>query len=319
MNRILFVSLFLIVGISITALCGSKAHADVAGVLCTRDEPCDARGVYTKKMVGASRTDSIRLNPANIPTEAITGIETIYNKGMPTVGLVKGLGRIGAAVTPSNNEETFFGAPAEESDLDLYDRMSKRDPYDSEKYTFGAGFNIFSNRGRGLSNITWNIGALLRYYGASKSIAPGVGTQLVTGPILLGASVYEDENTYTNSGTGETDNKHSPVRTYSVGLSLSSLLLDYSIVETEGYQPARAQVGTAALFLGKRTVLTLARREVESDKPRYSFEQKALVVDRTKVEYFGGLQYRVARFLVLGVHYNYYLLREASAGAVIFF
>jgi hypothetical protein len=70
-----------------------------------------------------SKSSSISLNPSSVPVEKGLGIEMIeYGRGAE-FSLIRGTGRIGAAISPSNNEQTFFGPPSFELDLDYFNRM----------------------------------------------------------------------------------------------------------------------------------------------------------------------------------------------------
>ncbi|RYZ69378.1 MAG: hypothetical protein EOP05_14935 [Proteobacteria bacterium] len=299
-------------------------RAEIAGgVLCSSSDPCNAKGIYTKASAGPTKSDAIRVNPAAVPVEKITGIETIYYDNDFDFALVKGLGRVGAAISPSNNEETFFGAPAVETDQQFEDRMRERGKYETNKYTIAAAVNLFSTRGRGLLRTSANLGVMARYYTATSHITPGAGLQFSTGPFLFGGAVYQDERRVpTDDPTVDPKSQpsvQSAVSTYSATLNLESFMIDYSVTETRTTLPAKASVATVTGFWGKRTILTLARRQLISERPAYRFSSESLDYDRDKVEWFGGGQYRVAPFLVLGLYYNYYLVREASVSAIIFF
>jgi hypothetical protein len=307
-----------VLGLSLVAVSPS-AFAIADGVLCTRDEPCNARGLFTRASAGPTKSDAIRVNPAAVPVEKITGIETIYYKDSFDFGFVKGLGRVGAAISPSNNDETFFGAPAAETDTELLERMFEKRKLKTDKYTFAVGINLFTHKGRGLAQFSANLGVMARYFASTSHVTPGAGLQLLTGPLLFGAAIYEDENQIVTDPTLEPESQKSPVATWNAALSLESFMFDYSVIETAGAQPATASVATLTAFLGKRAILTASRREVNSDKPAYSFKSKSLIAQEKKTEWFGGAQYRVAPFLVLGVYYNYYLLHEPSASAIFFF
>lgn len=314
----------LVFGFLLGILAGPTAHAEIAGgVLCSADEPCNARGIYTRASAGPTKSDAIRVNPAAVPVEKITGIETIYYDSSFDFALVKGLGRVGAAISPSNNEETFFGAPAVETDQQFAERMRERGKYETKKYTLAAAVNLFSTRGRGLLRTSANLGVMARYYTATSHITPGAGLQFSTGPFLFGGAVYQDERQLLPDDPAQDPSgrpsDQSMVSTYSATLNLESFMLDYSVTETRTVQPAKVSVATLTGFWGKRTILTLARRALTSERPAYRFSSESLDYTRQNVEWFGGGQYRLAPFLVLGLYYNYYLVREASVSAIIFF
>ncbi len=291
----------------IQSLVASAAPGE--GYLCHDNNNCGSRGLLTERRVGPTKTDKIRVNPAAIPVEEITGIETIYYKGAFDFGLVKGLGRVGAAISPSNSDETFFGPPAAELPSDLVSRMDERSKYSSGKYTAGLAASLFSK-----GNTSLQIGGLLRYESFSKHVKPGFGLQAIVGPVYAGASYLQDEIRVTPDSFLNT-----ALTTYSFGLSLTSILLDYSVIDVSGDFRAKASVATAALFLG-RFILTGAYRLTTSDeKFYYDFDNRALLATTSQSDLFGGVQFKTTRFLILGAFYNYYLLRELSIGATVFF
>src|SRR5262245_2124011 len=64
-----------------------------------------------------TRGGKIRINPSAVPTEKGLGIEGIIFEGVD-LSLVKGMGRVGAGISPSASESTFFGPPALENPED---------------------------------------------------------------------------------------------------------------------------------------------------------------------------------------------------------
>lgn len=307
-------SLAILLGISFAS---TRVFAIADGVLCTQSDPCKAKGILTKRSPGPTKSDSVRLNPAEVPFDTVTGIETLYYGGTFDFAFVKGLGRVGAAISPSNNQETFFGAPAIEASVDYLNRMDARQKYDAQKYSLAGGVSLISSNGSGLKHIDVSLGAIAKYNKATGHVKPGAGLLAVAGPIWIGASKYQDEDTI--AGTDPLLVYNTDVTVLSGGVALESLAVDYSVLKVDSDAiPATASVLTASIFF-RRAILTAARREVVSDKPRYDFDLPGLVIDRSKVEYFGGVQYRVAPFLVVGAFYNYYLLHEISFGATVFF
>jgi hypothetical protein len=313
-------------GLSSLVLCGAAlllfSVAAVAGIgdgaLCTKNDPCNSRGIFTEKSAGPTKGDGIRVNPAVVPVESVTGIEAIYYRGAFDFALVKGLGRIGAALSPSNSDETFFGPPADEDPTEFYERLVALDKYEAHKYTLAGAVNLISKEGEGFRHINVNVGVLGRYITATKDILPGAGLQVIAGPLYVGGAISNDETQVTYV-TGATPlNLNNQVTSISGGLSLDSVLLDYSTLTVSGDSTAKATVITVTGFID-RFILTLARREVVSQKPAFDFANALLVNEDDKVDVFAGVQFRAAQFLVLGAFYNYYLLHEISFGATVFF
>jgi hypothetical protein len=286
------------------------------GYLCHDNNSCGSRGLLTERQAGPAKSDSIKVNPAAVPVEKVTGVETLFYKGAFDVGLVKGLGRVGAALSPSNSDETFFGAPAAEAPGALTERMESRSKYDSGKYTGAVAISLLSRNGSGLRNLHLQMGLLGRYESFSKHVKPGVGVLGIAGPLYAGASYLQDEiriasapDVWLTTALG----------TYSFGLSLNSILLDYSVLDVSGDFHARASVATVAVFVG-RFILTGARRETRSgEKFFYDFDSRSLSSATSQVDLFAGVQFKTTSFLILGAFYNYYLLREVSFGATLFF
>ena len=300
-------------------LFSTTSFAGIAdGVLCTKSDPCNSRGFFTEKSAGPTKGDGIKVNPAVVPVENITGIETIYYRGAIDFALVKGLGRIGAALSPSNSDETFFGPPADEDPTEFYDRMLARDKYDGRKYTLAGAVNLYSKDGDGFRHINLNIGVLGRYIVTTQHVLPGAGLQAIVGPLYIGGAFSKDETQVTPFPGTTHLTLNNRVTSISGGISLDSFLLDYSTLSVSGDSTAKATVITVTGFIN-RFILTLARREVVSLKPAFDFEKALLVVEDDKIEMFAGVQFRATPFLVLGAFYNYYLLHEASFGATVFF
>lgn len=280
--------------------------------MCGEHDYCGYSGLYSQKSPGPTKSDAIRINPAAVPVETITGIETIYYRGSFDFALVKGFGRVGAAISPSNSEATFFGPPADEDPSDFYARMVARSKFDSQKYTAALGVNLLSNDGGSFSSVHVNAGVMARYIAFSRTLMPGLGLQASFGPLYVGGAFVRDQQEPLNVIEDDT------LSTFSAGLSLDSVLLDYSVMNVAGDFAATASVATATVFIN-RFILTAARREVKSTSLGFDFSTNFPVAQNDKVEWFGGAQVRILPFLVGGVFYNYYLLHEVSFGATFFF
>lgn len=75
---------------------------------------------------------------------------------------------------------------------------------------------------------------------------------------------------------------------------------------------------TGTLMISK-SLITVAMRKESSTRPVYNYDTKLLEAQTDKSEWFGGFQIGVLDHLMVGLFYNYYLLREVSFGAVMFF
>ncbi|RYZ67520.1 MAG: hypothetical protein EOP09_10905, partial [Proteobacteria bacterium] len=135
----------------------------------------------------------IRINPAAVPTEKGFGIEGIYFSPEIDVSLVRGLGRVGAAISPSNSEETFFGPPGfEDSSMYLYRHVDLK-KYPNQKYTLAAAGKLIDKYGSGDTQLNLNLGVMGKYNKFTTNVSPGLGLNGTFGPVSFGGSYYMDE------------------------------------------------------------------------------------------------------------------------------
>lgn len=266
----------------------------------------------------------VKINPSAVPTDKGFGVEVIYFSDGGDFSLVRGNGRMGAALSPSNSEETFFGAPGFETNEELLDRKINKKKFPNQKYTLAAAFDIVDRKGSGFNRYSLKLGAMAKYNTLTKNVTPGAGLNGVWGPFSIGYSIYGDE-TQVDLGGGTTNTIKYQVQTYNIGLYLNSLILNYANLRLKtaedplyGEYVATVHLYTASLTLGK-FILTASKRLEDSDAPAFNYETDQLEPQKIKEEYFGGVQYSLTKNFMLGVLYNYYLLREASATATLFF
>jgi hypothetical protein len=264
----------------------------------------------------------IRINPAAVPTENGYGIEGIYYKDVD-FSLVRGLGRVGAAISPSNSEETFFGPPGIETTQDYLQRHLDSVKYPNQKYNLAAAAKLIDNKSSGLTQFNLSLGVMGKYNKYTTNVSPGGGLTGSLGPLTVGGSYYLDETQM----NGDLPKELRPpairynVQTYNLGLFLSSAILDYSHLQVQPeHQPPTSKVTLyTASLLAAGFIITASKREEESTSPHYNPTTKALEYPPIKEDYFGGVQYSVTKNLMLGVLYNYYLLQEGSVSATLFF
>lgn len=299
--------------------------------LVARAEVCDqlrqfcgyARGGGASATGAPTRGSKVRINPAAVPTEKGFGLESIIYGGEADFALVKGFGRVGAGISPSNSEETFFGPPSIEYEPDYLERKYNYTKYKSQKYSAAGAVGLWRNKKQGIKRVELNIGVLGKYNTKTKKYMGGGGLNGSLGPITFGASRYQDQTQYDDEFTNfpvtttVTTNYH--VNNLSVGLFLNSLALDYSILRMDQPTESTTTLITATLLL-KRVMLTYSHRSEKSDRP--VLIEGTTTVDYTvknKIENFYGVQVNLGKYLMLGAFYNYYLLREYSLGATLFF
>lgn len=266
--------------------------------------------------------NQIRLNPSAVPTDNSLGIEAIYYRSDTDLSLVKGLGRVGAGISPANNEETFFGPPALELDSELLERKLTGQKYKQQKLTVATAFSLFKG-GSGLKAATLQLGVMGKYNYLTKGTSPGGGLNGTLGPLSFNYSIYNDENLMTSSllGVYSSSTVKYQVRSMGLGIFLGSLLLDYSVMslkQDESTEFMTVRLANASLMI-KRMLLTFSKRDEDSSRSYFNFETKDLETKRQKVEYFGGVQVFATSHIMVGLLYNYYLLHETSIIGTLFF
>lgn len=277
----------------------------------------------TNTSANPSTGSQLKINPSAVPTEKGWGIEGIYYKEDTDLSFVRGNGRMGAAISPSNSEETFFGPPGFESFQDLWDRKYNKEKFESQKYTLAAAFNLVEKNGSGTDKYNLKLGLMAKYNKLSKAVSPGGGLSGAIGPISFGYSIYDDQ-TYMDYGiysTPPSEVYKYRVHTYNFGIFLSSLALDYSNLRLENDDKtftSTVHLITANLSLG-RFIFTASQRKEDSPSWAYNYETDQLEPKKYKEDYFGGIQFNFTSNIMLGVLYNYYLLREYSMTATLFF
>lgn len=283
---------------------------------------CGLSSGATSSSGGApTRGSKIRINPSAVPTEKGLGLEFIYFDQSLDFALVKGLGRIGAAISPSNSEETFFGPPATEIPEAFLDRKIGRHKLPPQKFTLATALGLLNNKRPGLNRAELNLGLMGKYNTLTKSVLPGGGITGVLGPFTFGYSAYKDQTLLDYEpyllNLQQTVNAH--IETYSIGAFLNSVAIDYSTLkEITSGQPATITVLTGTLLL-KRSLVTVSFRTEKSDRPAFDYETQSLKDLEIKQESFLGAQFILGNQLMLGFFYNYYLLREISVGTTFFF
>lgn len=269
-----------------------------------------------------SKSSGFKVNPSAVPLEKGWGGETIYFDSSFDFALVRGTGRIGAAISPSNGEESFFGPPGLELDSEFLERKQNGTKYDSQNVALAGAFQLLSNRKSGLQRFELNLGVIGKYNKLSKDVWPGLGISGIGGPFTFGYSVSEDQYVVDFSSIGLAEELKFKYKTATIsgGIFLNNLAVDYSHlrVTIQEHEAISIYLLTGSILL-QRWIFTAASRREVSDRPAYDYKLKTLKVEEEKNELFGGIQFSPTRVLMVGVFYNYYLLREMSAGATLFF
>lgn len=310
----------LMVFLSCLALSGGLLPKAEAKLCDSSKQSCGYWPGSSDPSTGApTRGSKISINPAAVPTEKGTGIETIIFDGVD-VALVRGMGRVGAGISPSASESIFFGPPSLELPEDYLERRIGAKKYESKKFTLATAFRVYDNKKSSLRQFDVNLGLLGKYNQLTRQVTGGAGLRGKIGPFTYGYSVYSDQTQldYADYGLEEKPVTRFYVETISGGIFLKSAALDYSRLRMITNDVSTVGVFTASLLL-KKTILTVAFRAEESAKPDYDSTTKTLQDRRKKSDTFLGAQVNVGRYLLAGLFYNYYTLDELSIGATVFF
>ncbi|MCM2281727.1 MAG: hypothetical protein NDI61_07760 [Bdellovibrionaceae bacterium] len=298
---------------------GRPAQAKLCNLL---KEDCRLYGRGRSAPTNPSKSSTISLNPSAVPTEKGFGAEVLHYDGEFDFALVRGTGRIGAAISPTNGEETFFGAPGFEPSDQFLQRKIEKKKYVSQKVSLATAFNVWSNKKIGMRRVDLNLGVLGRYNRLSKSVLPGGGISGVAGPFTFGVALSKDEYVLDLSPYGgETMVRYGyTTQTLSGGVYLSNLALDYSHLEIRvpGEELIKINLLTGTLLL-KYVYLTAASRIEYSNRWAYDKATQSLLPEYKKRHGFGGVQLAATKNILIGAFYNYYLVEDISLGLTAFF
>ncbi len=276
-----------------------------------------------------STSTAAQFNPANVSHDRGFGVETMYQPGnAPTFSFVSGTGKVGAALVSSKVENSFFGNRVIELEEDYFERREDDEQYASEKQTLALGGGLFKNR-----KFSLDLGLLFKYNSDIKRVNPGAGFAVRWAFVNFGAAQYQDDvklkfRDLVNPNTGipyETEweddeyEERFTVRNYFAGIKIKNLFLDAGVINTTyKFDDDDATVIRlySAAYIWKNFLFNLALREEES--PRWRYKDEMLLDERKKNETYGGVQYSFNQHFIIGVHYNYYLLREYAASLTLF-
>ncbi len=269
------------------------------------------------KTTGNSQPTSGRAfsDPSSMAAIKGYGLELIMGEGID-LSLVSGNGKVGGGVSGANSDDTFFGNTAKELTSDYESRKRGLANYDVEKYSLAAAVAL---RGSKKSNYSLNIGALAKYGRESGDFHPGVGVSAVLGPVNFGYSFYEDEGVASNlDSLGLRESIKFEVTSYSIGVNLPYISLDYTVFENNVASNERVETYSGGLYFYK-WMFSYARRKEVSNRRFYDFETESFSTQKDKWSTFLGIQYRYKKKFVIGLLSNYYLNQELSLIMTVFF
>lgn len=307
------------------------ANPDICEILDINNCP----GVFKQNRRSSAQSlpsvvTSTQFNPANVSHDRGIGVETIYQPGQsPSLSFVTGTGKTGAALVSSKIENGFFGNRVMELETEYLTRMHNDHQYESDKYTLALGAALFKNR-----KFSMDLGVLLKYNTHIKRVNPGAGLSMRMGLITLGAAVYQDDVflkfgddidprtgiPYTTIWGSDTYQEKFTVTNFFAGIKLGDLFLDWGVIKTKYkfYDDEDSIIKLfSASYIYKRFLFNLALRK--EDSPMMKFENDTLVNEKMDDEIYGGIQYSFGQKVILGLHYNYYLLDEMAISGTLFY
>lgn len=271
------------------------------------------------------------INPANVSQDKGLGLETIYHPNNPLAfSLVTGTGKIGGAIISSTVENSFFGNRVPEIGIEEIERRVADKRYESKKINTGFSFALFKNRKFGA-----DLGIMAKYNQDTKRLSPGGGLSFRAGPINLGASLYKDDFRlkfkdlinpsgvpYSTIYGAETYDESFTVTNVTGGFRFRNFFFDVGMIQTkykfENNEPSKIMIFSGA-FTWDRFLFNLALRKETSAAPQFNYSEDVLEPKKDKSAVFGGVQYALNRFIILGVQYNYFLMKDVSFTGTVFF
>lgn len=276
-----------------------------------------------------SPATAANLNPANISIDRGFGGEALFQANNPvSFNLVGGSGKFGGALISPTLENSFFGVRVPELDEEFLDRNKEQRRFDSKKFNFALAGKIAREKNYGL-----DFGFLFKRHSEVKKIRTGFGLSGRLWILNAGASFYKDDFWFDlektkQAGTGipysellgkKSYDESYQVQTYSVGIKIRNVSFDWGHIITDKYKFTEERVDisilSASLAWGN-FLFNLGSRKEDSSTPK--FEDDVLKTQRIKNSTYLGVQYSWWKPLVVGVHYNYFLLNELSLTTTIF-
>jgi hypothetical protein len=106
------------------------------------------------------------------------------------------------------------------------------------------------------------------------------------------------------------------------GSRIKNFFFDIGLLQTkykfEQSIPSKTLIVSGA-YTWNRLLLNLAYRNEESAAPQFNYSNNSFEWKKNKRNYYGGIQYAINRFIILGTQYNYFLMKDVSFSATVFF
>ena len=276
-----------------------------------------------------SPATAANLNPANASVDRGFGGEILLQANNPVgFNLVGGSGQFGGALISHTVENSFFGVRVPELSENFLERNKEKKRFDTKKINLALAGKIVRQKNYGL-----DFGILFKRHSEVKKVRTGFGLSGKLYMFSAGASFYKDDfwldfkNTKM-AGTGvpystitgkDSYDESFNVRSFSAGVKVMNFSFDYGKIITDKYKYTDEKVDITLLTASmawKNFLFNLGTRTEDSSTPK--FEDDVLKAQRVKKATYAGIQYSWWRPLVVGVHYNYFLLNEVSATMTFF-
>ena len=270
------------------------------------------------RSVGASMPTSssaFSINPSSMSLDKGWGFEILKFENYYDISFVTGTGRIGAGLSTSQPENTFFGNMASEETSDYQTRIVSGEKFESSKLNLATAVNLYGKAQNSLLAV--NLGVMGIYNKDLKKITPGGGISVELGPLSFGMALVNDYWLDPNA-----TNRYLKQRTitYSLGLKLPFFAIDYALFKNDlDFDPDNNIKIFITSFFFKKWMAIYGSRTETSFRSTYDYETKtfsSLNMEKTNV--FLGAQYSVHKYLLLGIFHNYYLLNGYSVGLTLF-
>jgi hypothetical protein len=245
------------------------------------------------------------------------GLETLVY-GDLDFSIVSGSGRIGAGLSASNSDETFFGNSAKESTTDYQNRKRAGEKYSIDKYSLSVGASLMGKKKK-KSLFDLSAGFIAKYNDERSKFLPGASLSGSFWLISFGFSYlkddgYRDPVVYNNLSK---EYYNYDVLVYSAGLSLPYINYDYTYFVNDSPASHRVAIHSVAMFY-KSYIFSFGRKKEESDRLHYNEDSKTFTESASIYDTFYGVQYRHRKRFMLGVYHNYYLVNDITLGLTIF-
>lgn len=279
-------------------------------------------------------------NPSSLSMEKGFGIESIFFNANTKIGLVTGSGRIGAAISQTPTQESFFSNIAFENTYSYRQRKIEKLLYKpDDSYAFSFAANIFGKKKR--KGLQLDLGLIAKRNGqADRNFIGGGATLSFNKVISFGYARYDDTyyedlrdvtlTEYNTNGdeVGDIVFPDDPsaitdidltVETYIWSLKYGNIAFDHLTIKTIFDAPnidtSYVKVFNTSIFYNK-WIFTYGMREEESFREDYKDEE--FITEKFKYDTFMGAQYAFGKNALIGLFSNYYLLNEWTMGLVIF-